>query len=109
MNFRKTRIAAIFAVAAAQANAQSPTPAWQEPGYVMGEIVVCLPHAEQIPADALEEIVVTLSRAEQDAMRIVDEIVVTLSLEEQAVIRTASLESQHALEPATKAQHPMRL
>lgn len=58
MSFHKALIGiAIALAAAAKANADEPTPAWQEPGYVMDEIVVTLSREEQavIRAASFEE------------------------------------------------------
>jgi hypothetical protein len=54
----------IAAGAAGQAAADGATPAWQEPGYVMDEVVVSAPRivpAWQEPGFVMEEVVVTAS------------------------------------------------
>jgi hypothetical protein len=55
-------VAVIAAAAAGQAAADVVTPAWQEPGYVMDEVVVSSPRivpAWQEPGFVMEEVVVT--------------------------------------------------
>lgn len=70
MNIRQALVLAAALVAATQARAQDATPAWQESGYVMDEIVVVLSHAGPAPIVWVDEIVVTLSREEQARIRV---------------------------------------
>jgi hypothetical protein len=87
----RSRIALFLSVlggtATTLAAAQEQKPAWQEPGFVMEEIVVWLPRDEQA------------TRVERD---VVAEIVVMLSLEEQAKIRGTGTSSD-AIELAVRA------
>jgi hypothetical protein len=63
MNVRIVASVAIIAAGAAgQAAADVVTPAWQEPGYVMDEVIVSAPRivpAWQEPGFVMEEVVVT--------------------------------------------------
>jgi hypothetical protein len=61
-------LAVLAAGATTFAAAAEQKPAWQEPGFVMEEIVVTLPRT-RIEHDYVAEIVVTLSLAEQAKIR----------------------------------------
>lgn len=72
MSSRKSLILLVIGVAAAsQAQAGERAPAWQQPDFVMEEIVVTLPRSEQAWRGVVDEIVVTLSAEEQASLRAV--------------------------------------